>query len=144
MAHGALRKAKEHLPTLTEWQDIERADKMARRAAGLEGDETAKVNVSLNPARRSLAENKTQITIGLDLGDRRHTYCVLDEAGKMAREGTLGNTRFGLVRHAPQPFGAKNGLFGFIARGECGSGIPAQGVLATSYERSGDAHDVFL
>ena len=39
------------------------------------------------------ARNKTQITIGLDLGDRRHTYCVLDEAGKMAREGSLGNTR---------------------------------------------------
>ena len=29
----------------------------------------------------------------MDLGDRRHTYCVFDEAGKMAREGTLGNTR---------------------------------------------------
>ena len=39
------------------------------------------------------ARNKKQITIGLDLGDRRHTYCVLDEAGKMAREGSLGNTR---------------------------------------------------
>src|SRR5258705_11148132 len=36
--------------------------------------------------------NKKQITIGLDLGDRRHTYCVLDEAGKMTREGSLGNT----------------------------------------------------
>jgi hypothetical protein len=41
----------------------------------------------------ALARNKKQITIGLDLGDRRHTYCVLDEAGKMAREGSLGNTR---------------------------------------------------
>ena len=39
------------------------------------------------------AKNKTQITIGLDLGDRRHAYCVLDEAGKMAREGSFGNTR---------------------------------------------------
>jgi hypothetical protein len=28
-----------------------------------------------------------------DLGDRRHTYCVLDEAGKIAREGSLSNTR---------------------------------------------------
>jgi transposase len=41
----------------------------------------------------AVARNKTQITIGLDLGDRRHTYCVLDEAGKTAREGSLGNTR---------------------------------------------------
>jgi transposase len=42
-----------------------------------------------NAAGRS----KKTITIGLDLGDRRHTYCVLDETGKVAREGTLGNTR---------------------------------------------------
>ena len=39
-----------------------------------------------NAAGRS----KKKITIGLDLGDRRHTYCVLDETGKVAREGTLG------------------------------------------------------
>jgi transposase len=40
-----------------------------------------------------VARNNKQITIGLDLGDRRHTYCVLNEAGKIAREGSLGNTR---------------------------------------------------
>jgi hypothetical protein len=39
------------------------------------------------------ARNKTLITVGLDLGDRRHTYYVLDEAGKMAKEGSLANTR---------------------------------------------------
>ena len=39
------------------------------------------------------ARKRTPITIGLDLGDRRHTYYVLDGAGKMAREGSLGNTR---------------------------------------------------
>ena len=39
------------------------------------------------------ARSKKRITIGLDLGDRRHTFCVLDETGKVAREGTLGNTR---------------------------------------------------
>jgi transposase len=42
---------------------------------------------------KAVVRNMKQITIGLDLGDRRHTYCVLDEAGKMAREGSLGNTR---------------------------------------------------
>ena len=42
---------------------------------------------------KAVIRNMKQITIGLDLGDRRHTYCVLDEAGKMAREGSLGNTR---------------------------------------------------
>ena len=39
------------------------------------------------------ARNRTLITVGLDLGDRRHTYYVLDEAGKMAKEGSLANTR---------------------------------------------------
>jgi transposase len=39
------------------------------------------------------ARSNKKITIGLDLGDRRHTYCVLNEAGKMAKEGSLGNTR---------------------------------------------------
>ena len=39
------------------------------------------------------ARKRTQLTIGLDLGDRRHTYYALDGAGKMAREGSLGNTR---------------------------------------------------
>ncbi|MGB7789928.1 MAG: IS110 family transposase [Terrimicrobiaceae bacterium] len=41
----------------------------------------------------AIVRNKKQITIGLDLGDRRHTYYVLDGAGKMAREGSLRNTR---------------------------------------------------
>jgi transposase len=41
----------------------------------------------------AVVRNKKQITIGLDLGERRHTYCVLNEAGKMVREGSLGNTR---------------------------------------------------
>ena len=43
--------------------------------------------------KNATARKRTQITIGLDLADRRHTYYVLDGAGKMAREGSLGNTR---------------------------------------------------
>ena len=43
--------------------------------------------------KNATARKRTPITIGLDLGDRRHTYYVLDGAGKMAREGSLGNTR---------------------------------------------------
>ena len=39
------------------------------------------------------AGNKKNITMGLDLGDHRHTYCVLDKAGKMTSEGSLRNTR---------------------------------------------------
>ena len=33
------------------------------------------------------------LTIGLDLGDRRHTVCVLNEAGDIVTEETLVNTR---------------------------------------------------
>jgi hypothetical protein len=36
-----------HKLTICDWQDSERADKMARRTAGLEAEET-KVNVNLN------------------------------------------------------------------------------------------------
>lgn len=34
-----------------------------------------------------------KITIGLDLGDRRHRFCALDQQGQVIEEGTLGNTR---------------------------------------------------
>jgi transposase len=54
----------------------------------------------------AVARNKKQITIGLDLGDRRHTYCVLDEAGKIAREGSLSNTREQLAAMAESYPGA--------------------------------------
>ena len=34
-----------------------------------------------------------RITIGLDLGDRRHRFCVIDGEGKVVEEGTLVNSR---------------------------------------------------
>ena len=34
-----------------------------------------------------------KLTIGLDLGDRRHTVCVLDAAGEILAEETIANTR---------------------------------------------------
>lgn len=39
-----------------------------------------------------LMKTKT-LTVGLDLGDRRHTACVLDEAGDILAEEPLANTR---------------------------------------------------
>ena len=33
------------------------------------------------------------LTIGLDLGDRRHQACVLDEAGEILAEEEMVNTR---------------------------------------------------
>lgn len=34
-----------------------------------------------------------KLTIGLDLGDRRHHACVLDEAGEIVAEETIVNSR---------------------------------------------------
>ena len=41
---------------------------------------------------------KGQLTIGLDLGDRFSSYCVLDEAGKILLEPRLPTTPEGLGR----------------------------------------------
>ena len=39
MAHEGLKRAAQKCPVPKDWQEIDRADKMARRAAGLEGNE---------------------------------------------------------------------------------------------------------
>ncbi len=45
---------------------------------------------------------KGQLTIGLDLGDRSSSYCVLDEAGKILLEQKLATTPEAIrSRHAP-------------------------------------------
>ena len=42
-------------------------------------------------------ENKrNKITIGLDLGDRRHRFCVLSGKGEVLEEGSVGNNRAAL------------------------------------------------
>jgi hypothetical protein len=37
-------------------------------------------------------------TIGLDLGEGRHRFCVLDEAGEVVEQGSLSNERAVLGR----------------------------------------------
>ena len=37
--------------------------------------------------------NANNITIGINLGDRRHTVCVLSAAGDIVAEETIANTR---------------------------------------------------
>jgi hypothetical protein len=37
--------------------------------------------------------NRSRVTIELDLGDRRHTVCVLDGAGQIMLEETIANIR---------------------------------------------------
>jgi len=37
-------------------------------------------------------------TLGLDLGDRQHHFCVLDATGQIVREASLPNTRPALAQ----------------------------------------------
>lgn len=43
-----------------------------------------------------MTANKNQITIGIDLGDRRHAFCVLDDQGQITAEESLPNDRASL------------------------------------------------
>ena len=38
-------------------------------------------------------QKSSKITIGLDLGDRRHRFCVLDGMGEVVEEGSVRNDR---------------------------------------------------
>src|SRR6266566_6445032 len=42
--------------------------------------------------------NRSEFTIGLDLGERRHRFCTLNGKGEVVEEGTLGNDRASLAR----------------------------------------------
>jgi transposase len=42
--------------------------------------------------------NRSEFTIGLDLGERRHRFCALNGKGEVEEEGTLGNDRASLAR----------------------------------------------
>jgi len=43
-------------------------------------------------------QKEKRITIGLDLGERRHRFCALNERGEVVEEGSLGNDRSALAR----------------------------------------------
>ena len=43
---------------------------------------------------------KAQATIGLDLGDKRHTFCVLDTRGEIVNKGSMRNERNELAKLA--------------------------------------------
>ncbi len=42
--------------------------------------------------------NRSEFTIGLDLGERRQRFCALNGKGEVVEEGTLGNDRASLAR----------------------------------------------
>ena len=41
-----------------------------------------------------------EVTIGLDLGDKRHTFCVLDSRGEVLKKGWLDNERHEIAKLA--------------------------------------------
>jgi transposase len=43
--------------------------------------------------KRTTVRSGRQITIGLDLGDRRYTFCVLNGQGEVIRQGSMANSR---------------------------------------------------
>ena len=44
---------------------------------------------------------KSEVTIGMDLGDRRHRYCVLDDDGEVVKESDMSNERENKIATSP-------------------------------------------
>ena len=58
----------------------------------------SKLDALLEKTTRRL--RKAQATIGLDLGDKRHTFCVLDTRGEVVNKGSMRNERNELAKLA--------------------------------------------
>ena len=54
-------------------------------------------------------KKSSKVTIGLDLGDRRHRFCVLGAGGEVVDEGTLRNDR-GSLGELAHRFGGALGV----------------------------------
>src|SRR4029077_20897998 len=55
---------------------------------------------------------KAQATIGLDLGDKRHTFCVLDTGGEIVNKGSMrkrGQRACKAGKRMPGSFGGHGG-----------------------------------
>ena len=63
MAHNALKMAKYARPTVEGWQDIEKADKMARRAAGLDTEGSSNVNIGLTLVNQRISSPPDPVTL---------------------------------------------------------------------------------
>src|SRR5207245_7010710 len=48
----------------------------------------------------------SNITVGLDLGDRRHRFCALDERGEVVEQDSICNDRVSLRKLAGRYHGA--------------------------------------
>ena len=52
----------------------------------------------------------SDITIGLDLGDRRHRFCALDERGEVVEEGSICNAVRAMIAPSVQDLLELRGL----------------------------------
>jgi hypothetical protein len=73
IAHQALENASSKAKKVMDWQDIERADKMARRAAGLEAERASgTVNIALRLVnQRILAYQQAPIDLDMQAVDNQ-------------------------------------------------------------------------
>ena len=53
-----------------------------------------------------MKQKEKSITIGLDLGERRHRFCALNQRGEVVEEGSLANDRSSLARLTARYHGA--------------------------------------
>jgi len=49
--------------------------------------------------KQAAAEERVEYYIGIDLGDRKSNYCILDEGGEILLEGSLPTTAEGFEKH---------------------------------------------
>jgi transposase len=67
--------------------------------------------------KATVSKRTSSVTIGMDLGDKRHKYCVLNESGKVVKTGDIANSRGQLEAIARSYVGSRVVL-------ECGTHSP--------------------
>ncbi len=51
------------------------------------------------PVKKARAQTKSGETIGIDLGDKTSTYCILNAEGEVIERGSFHNTESSLKKH---------------------------------------------
>lgn len=91
--NGKTAKASERVPRDTKQV---MTDLMAKLSQKLAAKPTA-ANTEKNPRATEACPDLNRLTVGVDLGDKRSTYCILGLAGETLAEGDLATTKEGFV-----------------------------------------------
>ena len=81
------------LPTCA-LDEVQKGDRLMKKDTTAKKNQKALSKSEKKQIRKMAAQQR--LTIGLDLGDRNSRYCILDEAGAVASEGSLPTTKTGL------------------------------------------------